>query len=278
MSICSQMLSDDKVSFFTAYRNVASILSLITSSMVLASYAILPNLRKNQNLRYIAYLTLANVLLSITSLIGIKISMASMSQNTIYVIYFLVDYTGTTLIAWAIIFVINVYNIISNQSANWVTNERLILVIGYGLTIPVASLLFWSQIGGFSQDEANAFFYAFDGLALCSLLFMYLKLMMKSKKLMEHESAKRVCYQTIGYSIVLTINLMCNIIAQIIVQVNGCMNESYFWLHGVWYLQGFIDSIVYGMNPIFRQELRTFLTRKDSNKTRILDVSAGINA
>jgi len=39
----------------------------------------------------------------------------------------------------------------------------------------------------------------------------------------------------------------------------------------VWYLQRFVDAVVYGMNPVFRQELRARLSRKEKRRESMLN-------
>jgi len=94
---------------------------------------------------------------------------------------------------------------------------------------------------------------------------------------MEHESAKRVIAQTISYSIVLTLNLIGSLSGNLVYETVGCLSESYYWLYGMWYLEGFLDAIVYGVNPVFRRELRAVWSRKDKGNVDTLDLGLVMN-
>jgi len=261
------------VQAYSTYSSIASLISLITGSMVLASYTFLPNLRKNQNLRYIGYLALANVLLSI-SCIGLDTDglPEDESTNGSNIFFFLMIYSGTSVISWAIVFSINVYNIISNKAANWVSNEKLCLFLVFIAPIPFAIGMYLTQTGGYAFENSVPGFIGF-GSALIILILSHLKIFWTARKVMNNESAKRVFLQTIGYSIVLTVNLGITILGILIERFYGCLPESYIWVHSCWFFQGLTDAIVYGVNPIFREEIWAFFSRKDKSKTEMLNLS-----
>jgi len=256
--------NDSDIGIYNTFCDVAGVLSFITSSTVTASYAFLPNLRKKQNFRYIGYLSFANILM-IISLFTLDISDLQHNveeSNTEMIDEILNNYSQIAVNAWAIIFTFNVYNIIDNKSVHWVTNEKLCLFIGFILPLPLVLLQWWIQ----AKCEWGVFASSVNGVVLIILLVMYARIAHKARNIMQYDSANRLMLQVIGYSIVLTINLICDMVGITISQMKGCVSMSYFWLHFVWYLQGFADAVVYGMNPVFRQELWARLSRKEKRR------------
>jgi len=268
--LCPEVQQSSIDIYFTC-GSVTSILSLVASTIVVASYIFLPNLHRNKSFRYIGYLSLTNVILSISSLATNEYAINYKVMT--YPFLLLQNYASVSVILWGIIFATNVYNIISNKSANWanwVSNEIICLALGFILPIPLALVLLWSELGQATLIQTYIVLYGLYATALIALLFLYVKTMTKVRDVMEYESAKRACLQIVGYSIVLTINTICNLVAVIESQIRGCVPENYFWLHSVWYWQGFVDAIVYGMNPVFRQELRALCLRKDTTSDGML--------
>jgi len=262
-------VEQSSMELLSIYCTVAPILSLVASLAVITSYAFLPNLRKNQNFRYIGYLSLANVVLAISLVIHMQYDVQI--QITIYsipleIFFFMLGYSEGSLVFWALIFAFNIYNIINNKGiwTAWVSNEKLCLVIGFILPIPLGIILAWSEMGNFTNSQSSTVRSVIYGCFLAALLFIYSNIVVKAKTVMEHESARRLIAQTIGYSIVLTLNLISSLSANLVYESKGCMSESFIWLEGIWYLEGFVDAIVYGMNPVFQRELRAVWGRKEN--------------
>jgi len=102
----------------------------------------------------------------------------------------------------------------------------------------------------------SAIYYLFSAGPLVVLFVIYYMLIREMNVVMNKESAKRLCYQIIGYPIVLSLNQIFNVVSMVIEDTEGCQTEVSLLLNLGWAFQGLVDAVMYGFNPIFKEELR----------------------
>jgi len=241
---------------------------LVASLTVVILNFLVPNIRKNQNFRYISYLSLANSFFSSSSIVELNMYWnASASSSMILITLFLSTFSCTAIYVWAILFAVNVLNLISNNSIKWIMNEKICLCLGYGfpaLTGLISVLIAWYGNIGFLFNKTYTLVTYL--VPLCILLWNYFLIIRTSRTMMNPETSKKLIRQIIVYPIVLTMNLILCLIGSLILDSDQCLTQGFTVLTSMWYLQGFVDALCYGVNPTLRQELRAFCSRKSNNQ------------
>jgi len=258
-------------SYYSVNLSISSI-SLVSSLTVVILNYLVPNIRKNQNLRYISYLSLANSFSSMKGILEITLYWTASTSSTLQLItVFMSEFSTSASCVWAILFAVNVLNILSNNSIKWVMNEKLCLCLGYGLTAVsglVSVLIAWSENIEVLFNKT----YTLAGclVPLCIVLWIYFLIIRKSRRVLNPESSKNIIRQIIVYPMVLTLILILRLIGELIIGNDQCVGQESIVLLSVWYVQGVVDAIYYGMNPTFRQELRAYWSEKKSTQDSLL--------
>jgi len=162
--------------------------------------------------------------------------------------------------AWGIIFGINLHCIIINRPQ---MNEKMLLFIGYA--IPLLPPIVFSLLSASDQALSAIQFYA-NIVPLLYLLFVYGKIVIDAKQILNQASAKRLIQQTLYYPAVLGVNLILTMVAGVIAIDDECLTPTNLLLNGFWCFQGLIDAALYGNNSIVRKEYR----RQNTGQSPIL--------
>jgi len=100
-------------------------------------------------------------------------------------------------------------------------NEKVMLVIGYVIPL-VPSIVF--SVPGVSYQVASATEFVTFIIPLVYLLFVYGKIAIETKKILDQESAKKLIQEIRYYPLVLGVNLMLIVIASLIGFESECMS------------------------------------------------------
>ena len=118
-------------------------LSMFGTVMVLITYIMIPKLRKNWLMRYIAYLNISNLFLAVMEMlifyyVSTKVNQETQSFKTTYFVLYCSIYS--TFI-WPLILAINLYQIIAKRNNNLSRYEPFCLFIGFVAPIIIAFIL-----------------------------------------------------------------------------------------------------------------------------------------
>jgi len=177
---------------------------------------------------------------------------------------------------WAILFAVNVLNLINNNSIKWIMNEKVCLYLGYGLPAVIGLIFVLIENGNIAFFFSKTYTLVAGLVPLCILLWMYFLIIRASRTLMNPETSKKLIRQIIVYPMMLTLNLILCLIGSMIMDNSQCITQGVAVLTSTLYLQGFVDALCYGVNPTLRQELRAFWSRKSTTKdalTRDISIS-----
>jgi len=230
----------------------------VASTAVLLTFALLPSLRLNKNLRLIAYLTFGNLILSL-ALAGDIIFDWNFDQGTIEtkVQIFFHIYGECTVTVWGIIFGVQLHCIITNRTQ---TDEKFLLLIGYVFPLLPSITFSLLPMNDKTLSEAQSIIAI---ILLMYLLFVYRRIVIGAKQMLNQESAKRLIQQIMYYPAVLGVNLIFLAVTSVIEMESGCTTVVSGVLSGLWYFQGLIDAILYGNNTIVREEIKAYWRKRN---------------
>ena len=259
------------------YGIVASSISIFASLIVLITFAFVPPIHKNVNLRYIAYMIISSLIYNISSVFQSVILLNdSDNQIPLYLTYF-IWYGLYSSILWGIIFAINLKNIIQNKPLDMRRSEFYNLMVGYGspLTITIICSLYNDQQPN-TILSLLIFHYVPEILAILAIIGVYIKIFIGSKLLFgDNNEYNKVLIREISlYPIVLVITILLIIITQSIsiydnnyqiqrlsTGIIGCTTQ----------LQGLINSVIYGFNISVREEIKNYRNSKKISSMKIIN-------
>jgi len=154
-------------------------------------------------------------------------------------------------------------------------NEKVMLVIGYVIPL-VPSIVF--SVPGVSYQVASATEFVTFIIPLVYLLFVYGKIAIETKKILDQESAKKLIQEIRYYPLVLGVNLMLIVIASLIGFESECMSLFCAILDSCWCLQGLIDAILYGNNSIVRKEMLSYWRGRSSPQASLLSAESFVRS
>ena len=253
-SMCITQDQEDLINILTYTENI---ICVIASGLVLATYMILPNLRKSWAMRSIAYLNISNFLFNITVIISTTITD---DTEVMTIINFLNPCLSYSTTIWPLIFGINLYQIIVNHHVDLSRYELLHLFIGF--IFPVILVSLWEVIDSMDIESELIMeitqYYAPMFLILLLFICIYIKLMRTIKVLFKEEDAKKFIKQVLPYPIIAVTATLSLCASQLVGELNGCYTLLANLLPLIKYSQSIFDAIIYGFNPTMKEELKNY--------------------
>jgi len=146
-------------------------------------------------------------------------------------------------------------------------NEKILLVIGYVIPL-VPSIVF--SVPGVSYQVASATEFITFGAPLIYLGFVYGKIVIEAREILDQGSAKKFVQTIVYYPLVLGVNLILTLVAGVIGLEGGCMPLICAIMDSCWCFQGLIDAILYGYNSIVREEMQAYLRKSKRDRAASL--------
>jgi len=249
---------------------IASYISLASTALILFVYITLPNLRQNGNFRYVAYLTISNMLYSLSH----AISPFYLHNTTICILFGSLGFYGYHCVCvWTALFTLRIYYLVVAKKVlelDFHENSIIIkLAFGVPLILPIiAAFLDWLgnnyNVTCMSRTGASPISYIvmlyIPGFGTGFLVMgLYGYIMVQIRNTLSPEDAKQMCYEIIWYPVVFWCNFVILFTFSIYQEVSG--NSVYILFASGIVLrtfQGFIDSVIYGFNSIARGEIRRY--------------------
>jgi len=174
------------------------------------------------------------------------------------------NYSAWAVASWAIIFALNAYTIMVDSESTTESKEKIYLVLGFMIPLLVTIVWYTFFSGNETFTTSLLVMYVITGVPLVILIYIYAKIIVHFRRVLDKQHAKKMCYQIIGYPTVLVINLLVTICVTVMAQADGCFSLVSVSLNGVWCFQGLIDAVLYGFNPVLRNEVENYRKRKST--------------
>ena len=243
-------------------------IALVGIFIILYNYMLLPNLRKYQGLRYIAYLILSNGFWCTTGIIK------NIMTNTTSIIFIISEYIHTYSwlcgIMWGLIIAVHLYLVV-NGTENLEKYEIYSLLFGYGL--PVISTIF--------RLNNNDYFYQLPQstdliviFAMFMTIIIYMLMIRKLRRMDNSQESKAIIKGLSIYPLISFLMMTLYIVQLRIQDKIECPTLVLYWIEFIRFLQPLIDIIIFCFNSIFRYELKQHWKIKSSMRTvNSLDIS-----
>ena len=249
-------------------------LSTICSIMVLMAYVLLPNLRNNWLMRYLAYLNISNLFFGIISIIYVYYEIF-LNQSTptpqfstaLFSAYFCFNYSS---LIWPLILAINLYQIVAKRNNNLSRYEFHCLFIGFIIPIIISLILGSSGFINTSSDFNEAIIYLIPVILMVIVSLMtYIQLIRALKFAFEEEGAKRFIKMILPYPLI-SVSISASVFAFDILYSNGgCTTLLSSIFLSIKLLQGAFDALVFSFNPTVRIEIKSYFKKSDEAIDRI---------
>ena len=242
--------------------------SLFGSVMVLMTYIILPKLRKNWLMRYLAYLNISNFGFEITAILVYHNIFKhqnidpNLLSSPLISVYFCFRYSS---FLWPLILAINLYQIVAKRNKNLALYEFIWLFIGFGIPIIVVIILKNYGLILFYQNPIILIIEVIIPVTFMVFfsLLAYFKLMKSLKFVFEEEEAKRFMKVILPYPLVCIAISIPVCVFNILYSYDGCFTLLSSILWTIRLLQGGLDAIVFCFNPTVRKEIRIYFRMSD---------------
>ena len=247
-------------------------LSIFGAIMVLITYIIVPKLRRNWLMRYLAYLNISNLFYgALQILMFLAISTNTIQTQSITFINLVLSCCTYSSSIWPLILAINLYQIVAKRNNNLSTYEFIYLFFGFIIPIIIVFIL---NCFGLIQLK-NPVFGIIDYLIPLILIIIfslltYIKLIRASIFALEEEETKKVIKIIIPYPLVTIVASlsMCSFI--IVFSPNECFTLLSGILLSIRCLQGALDAIVFSFNPTVKEEMRKHFIKNNEMNDSIL--------
>ena len=253
---------------------ITSSISCLSTILVLITYYLLPNLRQYWTMRFIGYLIIANFLYSIsmlTSGILFLTQYADSILNEIMGLYLIPTFSISSIL-WASVFGLKLYFVVVQHRLHSKEDEIIAILTGFGL--PNMLTIIWVSLGWsqtYLDSEGNEDFieymvfycYVPSAIILIISVLSYIRVIIASKMIFQEES-HLFLKQIAPYPIAIWIIVITLYLEFITAQDNSCTGMIVSLVStNIRNMQGFIDAIIYGFNPIMRNELKIYVEKKN---------------
>ena len=239
-------------------------LSAFGSIMVLMTYVLLPKLRSNWLMRYLAYLNISNLFYGIMTIIVYHDIFNDHYQSFTASFFILFCFKYSSLI-WPLILVINLYQMVAKRKNNLSYYEFLWLFIGFALpTITVYIMNHFGLIQFHQSLDINIIQYIIPVILMVSAsLLTYVKLIKAAKVNLQMEEAKNFIKMILPYPVIAITISVPAIAFNILYSSEGCFTllSSVFLL--IRFLQGAFDSIAFSFNIVLKEERKKYFKRNE---------------
>jgi len=197
----------------------------------------------------------------------------NLDQGAIYIEIqtFFDIYGKVTITMWAMIFGVQLHCIITNRTQ---MDEKVLLLIGY--VVPLLPAVAFSMLN-LSYRFVSEVQFITAIILLVYLLFVYGRIVIGAKQMLNQESAKRLIQQIMYYPAVLGVNLILSAVSAVIEFESECVTMTSAVLIGLWYFQGLIDAILYGNNTIVREEIKAYWRKRNLTESSLSEVALSKN-
>ena len=239
-------------------------LSAFGSLLVLMTYVLLPKLRSNWLMRYLAYLNISNLFYGITTILVYHDIFNDNYQSFTASFFILFCFKYSSLI-WPLILVINLYQIVAKRKNNLSHHELLCLFIGFIIpAITVFSMNHFGLIQFHQSLDISIIQYTIPVISMISVsLLTYVKLIKAAKANLQVEEAKKFIKMILPYPVITVATLVPACVFNIIYSSEGCFTplSSTFLL--IRFLQGAFDSIAFSFNIVLQEERKKYFKRNE---------------
>ena len=261
-----------------------SSISCLSTLLVLITYYILPNLRQHWTMRFIGYLIIANFLYSLSMLTS-GIFLLNQYDNSILneiVGIYLIPTFSISSILWASVFGLKLYFVVVQHRLHSKEDEIIALLTGFGLPniLTIIWMSFkWPQT--YLDSEGNEDFieykvfycYVPSAIILIISVLSYIRIIIASKMIFPEES-HLFLKQIAPYPIAIWIIVITLYMQFFTEEDNSCKGMIISLVStNIRNMQGFIDAMIYGFNPIMRNELKKYFEKKNNLNSDQLNYS-----
>ena len=256
-------------------------ISALLSFIVIIIYFMVPNLRKNANIRYTIYIISSVLINNIFSALYVII------WDPNFPFYMLImssiAYLGLySSIIWCILFVWNLHQIIVKNIMNFTKNESYHVFFTYGISFTVIVINTLLELS--SNDECAPIFLFSKEHVIESIIFgyipefgmiiivisLYVKIIIASKTTLGCVNYGTFIKQIILFPICVVVLIGIIIVQQFLYEQNSALYGTIFVLGFLKQLIGIVNAILYGYNSAVRDEIKYYCRNRRNSRNGLL--------